>query len=64
MMIDHSHKYGRPGRLALSTALNTSYFAEQVGTFAIVLGVALVLTGVGFVVLTVGALWHHEAPRI
>jgi hypothetical protein len=51
---------------ALSTALNTSYFAEQVGLFAIVMGVALLLTGIGFAVLTVGALWmgvattHHE----
>ena len=41
---------------ALSTALNTAYFAEQVGLFAIVMGVALLLTGIGFAVLTVGAL--------
>ncbi len=37
---------------ALSTALNTSYFAEQVATFAIVMGIALLLTGIGFLVLT------------
>ena len=36
---------------ALSTALNTSYFAEQVAMFAIVMGVALLLTGIGFLVL-------------
>jgi hypothetical protein len=41
---------------ALSTALNTAYFAEQVGVFAMVIGVALVLTGLGFAVLTWGAL--------
>ncbi|MCB0880085.1 MAG: hypothetical protein KDC46_14025 [Thermoleophilia bacterium] len=41
---------------ALSTALNTSYFAEQVSTFAIVMGVALLLTGIGFAVLTLGVL--------
>jgi hypothetical protein len=41
---------------ALATALNTAYFAEQVGTFAIVVGTALVLSGIGFGVLTVGAL--------
>ncbi|MBN1528833.1 MAG: hypothetical protein JW895_07210 [Thermoleophilaceae bacterium] len=41
---------------ALSTALNTSYFAEQVGTFAIVMGIALLLTGIGFLVLTLGVL--------
>jgi hypothetical protein len=43
---------------SLATALNTAYFAEQVGVFAIVMGVALVLTGAGFTVLTVGTLWH------
>jgi hypothetical protein len=41
---------------ALSTALNTAYFAESVATFAIVMGVALMLTGVGFLVLTVRVL--------
>ena len=40
---------------ALTTALNTAYFAENVGTFAIVVGVALLLTGTGFTVLTIGA---------
>lgn len=39
---------------ALSTALNTSYFAENVALFSIVMGVALLLTGVGFLVLTLG----------
>jgi hypothetical protein len=38
---------------ALSTALNTAYFAESVATFAIVMGVALLLAGLGFGVLTV-----------
>src|SRR3954447_15310712 len=38
---------------ALTTALNTSYFAESVATFAIVMGVALLLAGLGFAVLTV-----------
>src|SRR3954453_1387367 len=37
---------------ALSTALNTSFFAENVATFAIVMGIALLLTGIGFLVLT------------
>jgi hypothetical protein len=41
---------------ALTTALNTAYFAEQVATFAIVMGVALLLAGLGFGVLTVRAL--------
>ena len=37
---------------ALSTALNTAYFAESVATFAIVMGIAMLLTGIGFLVLT------------
>ena len=36
---------------ALSTALNTSFFASSVGMFAIVMGAALLLIGVGFLVL-------------
>lgn len=45
---------------ALSTSLNTAYFAEQVGLFSMVMGFALLLTGIGFAVLTVGALWIHK----
>src|SRR3954467_1758833 len=41
---------------ALTTALNTAYFAESVATFAIVMGVALLLAGLGFAVLTFKAL--------
>jgi hypothetical protein len=41
---------------ALTTALNTAYFAESVATFAIIMGIALVLTGVGFLVLTLRVL--------
>jgi hypothetical protein len=37
---------------ALTTALNTAYFAESMATFVIVMGLALLLTGVGFLVLT------------
>jgi hypothetical protein len=41
---------------ALSTALNTAYFAESVATFAIVMGAAMLLTGFGFLVLIVRVL--------
>jgi hypothetical protein len=41
---------------ALSTALNTSFFAENVANFAIVMGIALLLIGVGFLVMTGRAL--------
>ena len=39
---------------ALSTALNTAFFAEQVADFSIIMGIALLLTGIGFLVLTIG----------
>lgn len=39
---------------ALSTALNVSYMADQLGNFGIVVGIALLLSGVGFIVLAVG----------
>lgn len=49
---------------ALTTALNTSYFAESVALFAIIMGIALLLTGAGLMVLTLR--WLREpssAPR-
>jgi hypothetical protein len=39
---------------ALSTALNTSFLAERIALFSIVMGAALLLTGIGFLVLTLG----------
>jgi len=49
---------------ALTTALNTSFFAESVATFAIVMGVALLLVGGGFLVLTLRVLRRPSpAPR-
>jgi hypothetical protein len=39
---------------ALSTALNTAFFAERVAVFSIVMGIALLLTGIGFLILTLG----------
>ncbi len=39
---------------ALSTALNTAFFAEQVAEFSVIMGIALLLTGIGFLVLTIG----------
>jgi hypothetical protein len=41
---------------ALTTALNTAYFAENVALFAIVMGIALMLTGIGFLVFLLIAL--------
>jgi F0F1-type ATP synthase membrane subunit c/vacuolar-type H+-ATPase subunit K len=39
---------------ALTTALNTSYMADQLALFGIVVGVALLLTGFGLGILAVG----------
>jgi hypothetical protein len=41
---------------ALTTALNTAYFAESMATFVIAMGFALLLTGIGFLVLSLRVL--------
>jgi hypothetical protein len=41
---------------ALTTALHSSYFAESVATFAMVMGFALILAGMGFLILTLRVL--------
>ena len=41
---------------ALSTALNVSYMAEQLSVFGIVVGVALLLTGIGLLILALAVL--------
>ena len=46
---------------ALTTALNTAYFAESTATFVIVMGIAMLLTGIGFLVLTLGVLRRPSA---
>jgi hypothetical protein len=46
---------------ALTTALNTSYLAEQIAVFGIVVGVALLLSGIGFGILALaGALRNRD----
>jgi hypothetical protein len=47
---------------ALATALNMGFLAENITMFGIVVGIALVLTGIGFLVLSFGgALRSREA---
>jgi hypothetical protein len=41
---------------ALSTALNVSYMAEQIGLFSVVVGIALLLSGIGFIILAFAVL--------
>ena len=45
---------------ALSTALNMSYMAEQLSLFGMVVGVALLLTGVGLVILAFAVFGRRE----
>lgn len=45
---------------ALSSALNMSYMAEQLAIFGMVVGVALLLTGVGLVILAFAVFGRHE----
>ena len=47
---------------ALSTALYTSFFAEKVAEYAIIMGICLLLIGIGFLVLTARLPRRAEAP--
>jgi hypothetical protein len=47
---------------ALSTALNTGYFAESVALFSVIMGFALLLTGIGFLVVTTR--WLREPATV
>jgi hypothetical protein len=49
---------------ALTTALNMAFMGERLAIFGIVMGMALLLTGIGFLVLTLGgALRRSEAEE-
>jgi hypothetical protein len=41
---------------ALTTALNVSYMAEQIALFGLVVGIALLLSGIGFIILALSVL--------
>ena len=45
---------------ALTTALNTAYMAEQIANFGIVVGFALLLTGIGFGILAISGALRNE----
>ena len=52
---------------ALSTALNVSYMAEQIALFGLFVGIALLLSGIGFIILALivlgaGATKSVKAP--
>ncbi|HUA11390.1 MAG TPA: hypothetical protein VMA83_05245 [Solirubrobacteraceae bacterium] len=48
---------------ALSTALNTSYMASQIATFGVVVGIAMILSGIGFAVLVIGGALNAADKR-
>lgn len=50
-------------RTALATALDVSYMAERISLFGIVVGVALLLSGIGFIVLAAAALRTSKAVQ-
>ena len=41
---------------ALATGLNVSYMAEQIALFSVVVGIALLLSGIGFIILALAVL--------
>ena len=47
---------------SLATALNVAFLAEGVSTFVIVMGIAMVLAGIGFLVLTLTTLRGRSEP--
>jgi hypothetical protein len=47
---------------ALSTALNASYMAESLSLFGVVVGFALLLSGIGFAILAVGGTLKRVEP--
>jgi hypothetical protein len=49
---------------ALSTALNAAYMGEKTAQFGMVVGLALLLTGIGFLVLVASGVVAHSEPRL
>jgi hypothetical protein len=45
---------------ALTTALNSSFMADQMANFGIVVGIALLLAGFGFAILTIGGALENK----
>ena len=49
---------------ALTDALNMSFMASQLGLFGVVVGIALLLSGIGFAILAVGGALRNPATAI
>jgi phosphinothricin acetyltransferase len=52
--VDNPRRQAWITQTALGTALNVSYMAERLSFFSIVIGIALLLTGIGFLVVSAG----------
>ena len=48
---------------ALTTALNVSYMAERLSVFGLVVGIALLLTGIGLVILAFAVFGREREPE-
>ena len=48
---------------ALTTALNVSYMAERLAVFGLVVGIALLLTGIGLVILAFAVFGREREPE-
>jgi len=48
---------------ALSTALNVSYMAQQIALFGLIVGIALLLSGIGFLVLAIAVLGGAKVAK-
>ncbi len=66
LMDENGNPVSNPARqswvtaVAITTALNTSYMAEQLSLFGMVTGVALLLTGIGLVILAFAVFGRRE----
>jgi hypothetical protein len=49
---------------ALTTALNTSFLAEQIALFGVVVGFALLLSGIGFGILALSGALRNESSIV
>jgi hypothetical protein len=49
---------------ALATALNVSYMASALSLFSLVVGIALLLAGVGFIVLSLGLMTRRGSKEV
>jgi hypothetical protein len=67
LMDENGNPVSNPARqswvtaVAITTALNTSYMAEQLSLFGMVVGVALLLTGIGLVIIAF-AIFGQRVP--